>query len=499
MRIYRELPPAARSYVRAFAARRRAVAVLRAVGTAASVLACIVLVACLADRWLRFPAWGRLTLLLFAAGAAVATLAWALVRAMRPVSFSLLAQLIESRTDAFGQRLITIASATEASAELREHLLGEIEAIASRPAENLLAPEGLTPWRTAGMAWAVVAAVITAIAITWPISSIGMPRLLARLAHPGMKLEPVTITLLEVSPRGEQVRQGDSVLVKAIASGAHATNLGSRGVEIYLSTDGRHWSHAAMNPVSLAADSARFEFLLPAIDRDLRYYVRGGDASSDEYQIKVKHVPTVAEFHLRYTYPEYTHHAPTVAQNTDGTIEALAGCEATVTIVSTEPLSSADLIVGGMRIPMSIAPTNRATDWQARVSVTQDANCSLEMTSAGGVVGHGPSPMVMRAIPDREPVVTVDQPLGELRLSPDDLVALRYHAVDDYGLRSLEAVAQLNVETPEIFPLGVPQRALRRQGEFAFNLAELNPTIGDVVTLTVRAHDSLGQMGESES
>src|SRR2546423_12564151 len=98
MKTHRELPPAARSYVRAFAARRRAVAVLRAVGMAASVLASIVLIACLADRWLRFPGWGRLTLLLGAAAAAAITLAWGLARALGPMPFVALAGMVESRT-----------------------------------------------------------------------------------------------------------------------------------------------------------------------------------------------------------------------------------------------------------------------------------------------------------------------------------------------------------------------------------------------------------------
>src|SRR4051812_37728575 len=107
----RDLPPAARAYVRAFAGRRRAVAVLRAVGLAASMLATVVLAGCLADRWFRFPAWGRMTLLLGGCGAAAATLAVGVARAVRRTPFARLAELIEARTGVFGQRLITVASA----------------------------------------------------------------------------------------------------------------------------------------------------------------------------------------------------------------------------------------------------------------------------------------------------------------------------------------------------------------------------------------------------
>jgi hypothetical protein len=456
--------------------------------------------ACLADRALRLPAEARWGLLFVGALVVAAAFARLALRALRRMPWTEAAAQVERRTGAFGQRLQTMVSQLALPVEQRgsrqmlDVVCAEVEAIVPRGG----AAGRLLPWRLAAVPWLVAAGIGLGIAALWPLPSLDAPRLAARLLHPGRKIDPVTTTRLLVSPEGREVLPGESLIVSARVEGPRSTAsvAAARGVDLYLSTDGSTWSRAAMNPVSLGESSSRFEFPLPAIGRDLLYYVRGGDARSDTYRLRVKHVPAATEFRIRYTYPAYANHLPVSVTNTDGLIESLVGSDAELTVVASEPLASAEFWVGGQALPL--APTTRPTEWQVKLSVQQNATCALEMTSEAGVTGHGPTPMLLRALADREPAVVIEQPSRDLRLAADDAALLRYAASDDYGLRSLSAVVKLNGAPVVAFPVAAPAKALRAEGEMTLELSDLSPKVGDVVSVVLRAEDYAGHVKASD-
>jgi hypothetical protein len=500
------LPPALRGYVAAFVLRRRLVVLLRGIGAAVAVALTWALMACLIDRAAQLSIAARWTMLVTGAMLAGAVLARHALRAVRPADWRDSAAQIERRTALFGQSLQTVTSQLLApedhrgSSAMLRHALSGADALAaqqrSRGARKLL------PWRLAGGPWLAAAALLLCFAALWPASALELPRLVARLVYPGGNIEPVVLTRLAVSPAGAEVSPGESLTITATATGAEAAaSAAAHGVDLMLSTDGRTWSRATMSPLSLADADSRFEFPLPAIDRDLRYYVRsgggdGGEARSPTYQIRVKRIPSAAEFRIRYTFPAYTGRPTVTVTNTDGSIEAVAGTEAEVTAVSTEPLSAAEFWVGYERIPMM--PTTRPTEWQAKVTVQGSAGCALVLTSTAEVRGHGPSPMLMRALPDREPSVVIQQPSTDLRLSPTDSVTLHYLAADDYGLSALAAEVRLNAKHIVTLPVTLPPRPLRREGEFTLDLSDLDAKVGDVVELLLRAEDSAEHRKEAE-
>lgn len=494
-------PPRISSYIRAFIARRRAVLMLRGAGTVAAVGLAWALFACLIDRLIHLPAPARWAILIAGAAAAIYAGGRHVLRAFRAMDWIGAAGQIEARTDRFNQRLQTAVSRLlgprdrRGSEAMLHQTLAEVESLAANSSGAALIPWrlALVPWLTAGAAAAIFAAL-------WPVAALDVPRLVTRLVHPGRRIDPVTLTRLEVYPQGTEVSPGGSVSISAAVSGPQVAAINARGVDLYLSTDGRTWSRAVMNAVSLTDSQSRFAFPIPAIDRDLYYYVRGGDARSEEYDIKVKRIPAVAEFHIQYTYPPYTGHPPMTVTNTDGLIEALSGCVAMVTITTTEPLSSAMLTVDGQQWErLQMVSLGKPTEWRTQLSVVGNANCSLEMVSAAGVPGRGPAPMLLRALPDKPPVVVIEQPASDLRLAAADAITLHYSASDDYGLKSLEAVVRLNDAIVAVFPASLPPGALRREGEFTFDLLDLSPRIGDVVSLSLRAEDFADHVTQGEA
>jgi hypothetical protein len=452
---------------------------------------------CLADRSLHLPPSVRWAALWMGTALAVGVGAWQASLCVTTPDWLAVSAEIERRTSAFAERLQTVISgladvnARSASPAMLRQVLGEVESITVAGSAVRL-----VGWKRVAPPWyAVLGAMVLFLAL-WSVPTLGMSRLMARLLHPGQPIEPVTFTRLEVAPKNTEIPPNGSVTISAVAAGSQLSMINARGLELFLSADGRAWSRAVMNPVSVRDTESRFAFSLPSIDRDLRYYVRGGDAKSDEYHISVKHIPAAANFRIRYSYPAYTGHAPLVVTNTDGLIEGLVGCQVNFIVKATEPLSSATLTMDGQRLDMMRGPGD--SEWQTQFSIWGNGTSTLDMVSTAGVVGHGPTPMVVRALPDRDPVTQIQQPTGDLRLSSAERLTLHFSASDDYGLKSVEIMARLNDRFPQVFNIPVVPRSLRREGEFTFDLGVLRPTIGDQVSFRLRAEDFGGHVKTGE-
>src|SRR5690606_12040125 len=109
-----------------------------------------------------------------------------------------------------------------------------------------------------------------------------------------------------------------------------------------------------------------------------------------------------------------------------------------------------------------------------------------------------PGRMILRALPDRAPIVRLVQPSEDLRLTPRDVVALHYLAMDDYGLESLQLITSVNGGDPRRTPIGFRGDTRRQEGRIDLDLATLDVQIGDLVRIGFDAADGGGQAALSE-
>ena len=461
---------------------------MRAIGMGISCWLTWLLVMCLVDRLAKLPQEARLLLLISGVCLSLACFGLVAWRAVQMIRWNTVAARIESRTPIFAEQLQTVTSHLLApqpdrvsSLMVRQTLVTVQELLPRAPISQLL------PWRLLLGPWiSVVCVAGIIIALSW-LPNLRLHQLMARALHPNREIEPVTMTQLQVSSQEAQVSQGGLVTVSALVSGTEA----SRDAELYLSADRRTWSHAAMKLVSATTQESRFEFAIPAIDRDLDYYVRGGDARSDVYRIKVQRVPVVSEFQIRYDYPEYANHAPTTVINTDGRIECLTGSTATVAIVASEPLRLARWILDGQ--PLEMQATDLSDRWTIALPVAVTGNCGLEMLSLDGVAGRGPVPMEVHAIRDEPPQPQVVQPAMDVQLNPTDDSLIAVAASDDFGLASIEVEIGVNGQIVAGASVPLADRPLHREAELTLQPAAIGATLGDVVTVAVRSQDTDGQ------
>jgi hypothetical protein len=477
-------------YLSEFVAHGRRVQVARALLVALAVAAAWVLGVAGLDRFVPLPAWARVALLAGLVVAVAGLLARPVVRLFRrEVNWVDAAQQVERQNARLGQRLITVTSQLLAPAEYRgsEQMLAtlveHLEADVGKPTGRRLAD-----WVALARPALAVFCLALATAGLWNVSWLNLPQLIDRQLHPLAGILPVTTTQIELSPGTASVKEHEPLVVRAVVR----RNEDGRAPILHVSGDDKRWDEMPMT----AGGDHSYTATIPLIEQDLRYYVTAGDARTLVYPVRVLRRPVVAEFRIRYSYPPYTGRGTLSVKNNDGLVEAPQKSEATIGVVATEPLESAALKLDGKRLEMSA--TSQPNVWQAQIKVTRDQPYELLMTSDRGIEGHGPAGMRIRAVPDRPPLVRLVQPATDLRLSQREIVPLAYQALDDYGVAKLSARAQVNANPAVNYSLRVRGDARRIEGAFELDLATLNVKVGDVVSITVVAHDKPWQPGSSD-
>ncbi len=506
------LPPAVRSYVHGYVVRGRRLALLRRLGFALSVLLVWAMLCCGADRLLQLPAGVRLAALLAGAAAVAAIVARPLRRWLGgQADWVAAAQEIERQNPRFDQRLVTVTSRLlgrpehRGSDEILEHLVYQVDREVSEQRSA-----ALLPLRSAAAPWLGLLLSLAGAAGLCFVPGLGLLRLGARFAAPWGSFPPVTTAHLSIYPGDLDVPQSNPLQIDA-----EAQRLEGGQLWLSISDDGTTWSRSAMTATSVGAGGdGRYSFTVASVDRDLQYFVSGGDARSPRYTVRVLRRPAVSEFNFRYTYPAYTGKPPMSVTNADGVIQAPVGTEALMTVTATEPLQLA-LFTGpaGEKVLLTRAGADNVR--QGRLSIQRDGRCQLDLVSTRDVTGGGPPTMEIRAQPDRPPVVRLAEAGSTLRFNPRDILPLSYNVIDDYGIDSVmirvQGGAAQAFELP-VYPDGTDpggggtatagpaaptQRAeaptRRVVGEFDLDLSNLPLTIGEVLTVVVSAKDTGGQ------
>jgi len=481
------VPKPIRSYVRSFVARKRAYALLKALGEALAVGIGWTMLACVLDRWLQLSASIRLGLLFIGAVAVAVVLAPALARVLRRrIDWIGVADDIERANPQFAERLRTVISQLmereqyRGSPQMLNYLLEEVSQQAQQHRPRFA-------WNRLALSWAMVICFFVLAAGLWRIAPSDSRRLLARFMRPTAGVAAVTTTQLRVDPGNERTMRGKPVVVHA-----HVKNLLTPGVDILTSNDGGSWTRIAMLPVS----DSDYIFTLPAIERSLHYYVQGGDATSSSYTISVVRPPAVAEYRVRYEFPAYTQRSPLTVSNTDGVIEGVVGTKVSLAVVCTEPLRAAELKLENQKI--ALAATSDPHVVQTELTLSKSARGELNLISSEGLAAEIPARLTINAQGDREPLARLLRPMDDLRLHSRDLLPLQYLAMDDYGIAELAVQVQINARPVVLLPIKRVGDARRQEGQFVLDLAKLNVQVGDVVSIGIVAQDGSGKKVSNE-
>lgn len=478
------LPAPLRSYLSEFVVRRRRLGLLCGCGYALLTFGLWMLVWCSVDRFAHLPSAARAVLLAAGTGATGYLLVRSVRHWLKPPDWVAVAEQVEQANPRFGQKLITVTSQVLATPDHRgsDQMLGRLSEEVSREVEVRPHPRHANGIGRALGPWAGCLVLVGLSLALLGVPGFGFGQLAVRFVAPLADVPAVTTTRLDVSPGDADVVQSQPVTIEA-----HATQLGDASLTVYLSDNQRDWSAATMTP----SGGGAFNFTIQSVDRDLRYYVSGGDARSPAFSVRVLRRPAVARFTVRYTYPSYTRLAPATASNEDGRIEAPVGTHVALTVTATEPLRDAVLSFDGQKLPTQSTPdpASRRAEWDVGAGGSYD----VELTSVRDVRGSGPAGCAVRALPDLPPQVRLLRGGESLSQAPREIVPISYEVLDDFAVASVTLRSQLNSEPPALISLKLWGDPRRQQDVYNYDLAAIpNVAIGDVLTLTLVAGDSGG-------
>jgi hypothetical protein len=480
-----DLPPAVHSYLRRFALRRSLQHMVRRAGLAAFVTLAWALIWCLIDRVVALP-WGvRLTLLLTNIAAALWLVGPAVVRMIRGADWLHTAREIERREPDWRERLATLASRAlgpkryVGSPQLLAALAADVETEASRR----LADE-LLPWSQPLRPWIVTGVLLLMIALLGLMPALDLLRLARRYLTPLANVAPAATTRLFVTPGDVRIAAGETLRVRTSVQ----RMLGSTPA-LHVRLAGDQADDWIEQPMSAMPESA-FEARVPNLERDIEYFVTGGDARSDIYRAHVLRRPAVVALRAQLEYPPYLKLPPRQIESSNATLEAPLGSQITLEIESTEPLASATVTLGATTV--ATAPGARANLRRATFAAQKDTPLSIRMTSSAGVEGEFVGGSI-KVLHDRPPVLYVAPQPGQ---TPP--AKLNYHALDDLALSRIDAEISRGYGERKVLELPLIGDVREQSAALALDPAALVLQPGEIVDVQIRVEDRAGQFTVSQ-
>jgi hypothetical protein len=193
-------------------------------------------------------------------------------------------------------------------------------------------------------------------------------------------------------------------------------------------------------------DGAWATTLLPdQVQNGLWYKVTAGDAETPEYQVRVRSIPQVVRFDVRYHYRPYLHlpdrHDRYPNQRAVFPhVKDYRGTEVTLTLKTNRRLAEArlELELGKDRqdLPGQLLPADPEAV-QFRLALERSGSFRVHFLARGGEVNTDRSPYQIDVIEDRAPLVELSKPGKDVELPANGTLQLEGSATDDLGIKGL--------------------------------------------------------------
>jgi len=177
------------------------------------------------------------------------------------------------------------------------------------------------------------------------------------------------------------------------------------------------------------------------VERPFAYRVTGGDDDTMAWhELEVVEPPVVSELQLTLHYPEYTQWPATASEPH---VRAIVGTRIAIVGKSTKPIRNAVVSIDGCAsFPAKVSEDGYAFELSADIAepLVLKANGAyrIDLEDLEGFHGHGDIRYDLRAIEDRAPVVTLEQPAADGFVTPDAVVPIKIVAKEDLALQRID-------------------------------------------------------------
>ncbi len=300
----------------------------------------------------------------------------------------------------------------------------------------------------------------------------------------------VPVRMLAIEPGNVSVPRGGAIEVHAGLVGFAAS-----GAELVFRSDSAgEWQRLPMAP---DADSTKFRSRLFDIVMPTEYYVEAADVRSPMYHLTVNDLPAVSHVSLELRFPAYSGMPPETIDD-GGDVAAVIGTTVQVRARVTRAVQA-----GGLRFDDGkVVPMQRESDSTVVGSfrVAKSGFYHVDLTTLDGTTVAGAIEYVVDAIPDRAPLVRIEEPGRDEKVSNTDEVTVAVRASDDLGVVGMELRYRVNggEEKKVVVSDSTARRPRDARGAHTLFLEELSLQPGDLVAYYAVARDGGGHVGTSD-
>jgi len=195
---------------------------------------------------------------------------------------------------------------------------------------------------------------------------------------------------------------------------------------------------------------------LPEISEDGLYHVEYGSKNTRDYKITVFDFPSLTRADASLNYPAYTGLTNQTIRDARR-VSAVEGTRLTYTLLLNKPVVSARFI--GKDGTLTLTTQSNAVALLNNFTLTNSARYSLELVDADGRTNKYPPEFFLVALPNRPPIVKVDFPRGDQRVSSLQEMELVGEAKGEFGLLKYGVGFSLAGQEPQFVELGTAAAA----------------------------------------
>lgn len=237
---------------------------------------------------------------------------------------------------------------------------------------------------------------------------------------------------------------------------------------------------------------------LPIDEGEFEFRVTGGDDQRMPWHtLQITPLVKVESWTMQVTPPEYLAQATTTVPEGATQVRAVLGSRIRFTAKTTRPVKSAAWHDGVSQprsvVVRSMAP--RLLETELVVSQPDSVTYRLSLTDADGFENPAALRMEIVGVVDPPPEVTLEEPATDQLLTPTAVIPIVAKARDDVRLREIRLEHQINstAEPSDVSWSAEILESACSSAEFvarlAWPIAQLNPNLGDRVTIRIAATD----------
>ena len=373
----------------------------------------------LALRWAMFAVW--LLVILAAARFGFGPL-------LKPIGLLQVARWLEVRHPEMEERLSTVLEMAHGSEGVSSDLLASLARAAELDAGKVDVVGEVMAARTSrrwGRPASVLAVVILLTFVLWPHQA---SRLFVRALAPFSNVGNAGAGRFVVKPGNIEVLAGDAVRVEAAYDGRE------RNPELWMEfEDGRKISQSMTN------EGGKLRYVLDPAKSGFHYRIRAGRDESDGFAVTVWPLPEMLEPRATLDIPQYTGVASQESALDRG-IEAVAETRVTLAGRTNTAVESAWLEMGGKRLADGTVETSAnggriSFSWKLAAGGTGEAVVMLKHRLGRTIEALR---FQVNVLEDRVPEVVLISPMKtDLKVRPDEVLALKYEVTEDFSLAKL--------------------------------------------------------------